>query len=216
MIANKCYNSSLEYDLIKSPWSDHYKTTRNKVPNETVIYAEKKFRGQITKSALDIGSGTGCDSVYLLENGFSVKALDQDINAMEILKSKLNDNYQDKVTFEHTLIQNYAIGINSFDLINASFSLPFCSKADFKIVWKSIYMGLKNNGIFAGHLYGVNDDWSVIPGMSFVTNEEVDDLLIGYSPEYYIEIDEDGKIADGTIKHWHLFNLVLRKTCCQQ
>jgi hypothetical protein len=47
--------------------------------------------------------------------------------------------------------------------------------------------------------------------MSFVTNEELDDLISGYKPEYYIEIDEDGRIADGSVKHWHLFNLVLRK-----
>lgn len=89
--------------------------------------------------------------------------------------------------------------------------MPFCSKKDFQIVWKNIYNGLKPNGIFSGQLFGVNDDWSGILNMSFVTNEEVDDLIIGYSPEYYIELDEDGRIADGTVKHWHLFNLVLRK-----
>lgn len=146
-----------------------------------------------------------------MENGFSVKALDQDHNAIEILKQKISNNYQDKVTYEHTVIQNFKIGCNEFDLINASFSLPFCCKADFKFIWESIHRGLKSNGRFAGQLFGVNDDWSVIPEMSFFTNEEVDDLLQGFIPEYYKEIDEDGKIADGSIKHWHMFNLVLRK-----
>ena len=211
MIITIILSNILEYNLIKSPWSDYYKTTLNKEPNKTVIYAVKQFREQINKTALDIGSGTGCDSVYLLENGFCVKALDQDINAIEILKNKIRNLYQNKVTYEHTLIQNYDIGVNTYDLINASFSLPFCNKSDFVNIWKNIYKGLKSNGIFSGQVFGVNDDWSNISDMSFVTNEEVDDLLIGYNPEYYIEIDEDGKIADGTIKHWHLFNLVIRK-----
>lgn len=176
-----------------------------------MIFAEKIFRNQMKKSALDIGSGTGCDSLYLLEHGFSVKALDQDCNAIEILKHKIGTSYRETVTYEHTSIQNYKIDSNSFDLINASFSLPFCCKADFKSIWESIHKGLKSNGRFSGQLFGVNDDWSVIPEMSFFTNEEIDDLLQGYTPEYYKEIDEDGKIADGTIKHWHLFNLVLKK-----
>jgi SAM-dependent methyltransferase len=211
LLINNILSSILEFILIKSPWSDYYTTTLNKEPNKTVVYAVKLLKKQTNKTALDIGSGTGCDSVYLLENGFSVKALDQDLNAIEILKNKTKDLYQDKTTFEHTLIQNFDIGINTYDLINASFSLPFCNKSDFTNVWKCIFHGLKNNGVFAGQLFGSNDDWSTISDMSFVTNEEVDDLLIGYNPEYYIEIDEDGKIADGTIKHWHLFNLVIRK-----
>jgi SAM-dependent methyltransferase len=211
LIINSILVNILEFNLIKSPWSDYYKTTLNKEPNTTVVYAVKQFREQTNKTALDIGSGTGCDSIYLLENGFHVKALDQDINANEILKNKLKNMYKDKVSFEHTSIQNYAIGVNTYDLINASFSLPFCNKVDFTKTWKCIYQGLKKNGIFSGQLFGVNDDWSTISDMSFVTNEEVDDLLIGYNPEYYIEIDEDGKIADGSVKHWHLFNLVLRK-----
>ena len=123
-----------EHNLTKSPWSGYDKTTLKKAPNDTTIFAEKTFRNQITKSALDIGCGTGCDALYLLENGFNVKALDQDHNAIEILKQKIGKNYHDKDTYENTSIQNFKIDSNAFDLINASFSLPFCSKADFKII----------------------------------------------------------------------------------
>ena len=201
----------MEYNLINSPWSEYYKTTIDKEANETVGFAEKLFKNKTNKTALDIGSGTGCDSLYLLEHGFDVKALDSDINAMTILKGKIPEKYTNKITYENTLIQNYKICNNSFDLINASFLLPFCSEKDFETVWINIYNGLKKNGIFAGQLFGINDEWSEILDMSFVTNEEIDELIIGYNPEYYIEIDEDGKIADGSVKHWHLFNLVLRK-----
>jgi SAM-dependent methyltransferase len=202
---------NLEINLIKSPWSEYFKTTIEKEPNETVVFAEKLFRNSISRCALDIGSGTGCDSLYLLEHGFEVKALDSDINAIAILKKKIKNRYRNKVTFENALIQNYGIGNSSYDLINASFSLPFCNKIDFQNVWINIFKGLKTNGIFSGQLFGVNDDWSGIKDMSFVTNEELDDLISGYKPEYYIEIDEDGRIADGSVKHWHLFNIVLRK-----
>ena len=195
----------------KSPWSDCYQNTISKEPNETVIFAEKKFKDKTGKRALDIGSGTGCDSLYLLEQGFSVTALDQEDCALEILRIKTPKKFANKLTLVHAKIQNYTIADNSFDLINAAFSLPFCGKIDFLNVWEKIYKGLTPGGLFSGQLFGVNDDWSGIADMSFVTNEEVDDLIKGYSPEYYIEVDEDGRIADGSVKHWQFFNLVLKK-----
>jgi tellurite methyltransferase len=194
-----------------SPWSGYYNDTIDKEPNKTAVFAEKGFSRIVEKYALDIGSGTGCDSVYLLERGFHVTSLDQETAGLKILRNRAGPKHSDMLTLVHARMQNYPILPDSYDLINASFSLPFCAKDDFKIVWKNIFQGLKKNGVFAGQLFGFRDAWYGLPEMSFVTNEEVDALMDGYSPEYYVEIDEDGRIADGSVKHWHLFNIVLRK-----
>lgn len=195
-----------------SPWSEYYKNTVDKEPDKTLVFAENLIKDKKNKLALDIGSGTGSDSIYLLEKGFKVIALDQEKNALDILKSKSLRKYRHKLILEENLIQNYKIENNTYDLINASYSLPFCNKSDFLKVWKNIQKGLKSNGLFSGQIFGTSDDWSDIKDMSFFTNEEVDDLIIDYIPEYYVEVDEKGLIADGSEKHWHLFNIVLRKS----
>jgi len=197
--------------MIKSPWSNYYKHTIDKKPNQTLMIAEKMVNDSPDRVALDIGSGTGSDSLYLLDHGFEVVALDQEQNAMKILKSRVLKAHAKKLRLENVLIQNFIIENDRFDLINASYSLPFCPEHDFPMIWRNIYKGLKPGGLFSVQLFGVNDDWSGLKEMSFFTNEEIDDLMGGYIPEYYYEIDEDGRIADGSEKHWHLFDLVLRK-----
>ncbi|MGL1891835.1 MAG: class I SAM-dependent methyltransferase [Spirochaetaceae bacterium] len=195
----------------KSPWSDYFKNTIDKEPNETLVFAAKLIKDQPNKCALDIGSGTGSDALHLLEQGFKVTALDQEKNSIDIIKNKVSKKLKKSLTLEHTFMQNFTITNNSYNLINATFSLPFCKKSDFIKIWDDIYKGLKSNGVFSGQIFGENDDWANIQEMSFFTNEEIDDLIVNYIPEYYKEVDEKGLIADGSEKHWHLFNIVLRK-----
>ncbi|OQY40263.1 MAG: hypothetical protein B6229_02155 [Spirochaetaceae bacterium 4572_7] len=195
----------------ESQWSDYYKNTIDKEPNETLVFAANLIKDQPNKHALDIGSGTGSDTIYLLDQGFKVIALDQEKNALDIIKNRTSKKQRKNLTLEHRFMQNYTIANNTYNLINATFSLPFCTKPDFIKIWDNIYKGLKSNGVFSGQIFGTNDDWASIPEMSFFTNEEIDDLIMQYTPEYYIEVDEKGLIADGSEKHWHMFNIVLRK-----
>lgn len=195
----------------KSPWSDYYQNTIDKEPNETLVFAAKLIKDQKDKLALDIGSGTGSDALHLLEHDFKVTALDQEQNALDILKNRTSKKQRKNLTLEHSFMQNYTITKNKYNLINATFTLPFCTKTDFLKIWDNIYNGLKEGGVFSGQIFGINDDWAEMKDMSFFTNEEIDDLILQYIPEYYIEVDEKGLIADGSEKHWHLFNIVLKK-----
>lgn len=195
----------------KSPWSEYYKNTIDKSANETLMFAAGLLKNNSKKYALDIGAGTGSDSIYLLDHGFKVIALDQELNSLDIIKNKTTKKQRKELTLENGFMENYVIENNTFDLINATFSLPFCTKTNFLKLWDNIYKGLKSNGVFSGQIFGTNDDWASNEDMSFFTNEEIDDLIMQYTPEYYVEVDEKGLIADGTEKHWHLFNVVLRK-----
>ncbi len=195
----------------KSPWSDYYQDTIDKEANETLVFAANLIKDQTNKLALDIGSGTGGDTIHLLEQGFKVVALDQEKNSLDIIKNRTTKKQRKDLTLEQAFMQNYSIPENSYNLINATFSLPFCSKPDFLRIWDNIYRGLKSNGVFSGQIFGINDDWVGMEDMSFFTSEEVFDLIMQYTPEYFVEVDEKGLIADGSKKHWHLFNIVLRK-----
>jgi tellurite methyltransferase len=197
--------------MIDSPWSNYYKNTLHKEPNKTAIIARKQFEITKDKIVLDIGSGTGCDSFYFLENGFTVFALDQEINALNILKDKVQGKTDIHIKYILSQIQEYDIVDNSFDLINASYSLPFMPKNQLMDVWQNIYNGIMVNGILSCQLFGIHDDWANNAEMTFLSNTEVKEMCKKYRVIYFEELDEDGLIADKSAKHWHLFDLVLSK-----
>jgi tellurite methyltransferase len=198
-------------NMIDSPWSSYYKNTLLKEPNKTAIIACKQFINTVEKTVLDIGSGTGCDSMYFLENGFTVFALDQETNALDILQEKIKGNTNFNINFIHSQIQEYIIPNNTFDIINASYSLPFMPKKQLMIVWQKIYDGLKINGILSCQLFGIHDDWAKNTEMAFLSIGVVKRICKNYEIVHFEELDADGLIADKSAKHWHLFDLVLKK-----
>ena len=47
--------------------------------------------------------------------------------------------------------------------------------------------------------------------MTFLSRPEVDGLLDSLEVERLVEVEEDGRTAVGTPKHWHLFHVVARR-----
>ena len=98
----------------------------------------------------------------------------------------------------------------SCDLVNASFSLPFCPPDRFDAVWRRIVDSIRPGGRFAGQLFGDRDEWAG-SGISVQTRAELDELLRPFDVERLEEVDEDGSTITGRPKHWHLFHVVARK-----
>ena len=95
------------------------------------------------------------------------------------------------------------------DLVNASYSLPFCARFD--ELWERIGAALRPGGRFSGQLFGDRDGWAPDPGITFLTRTEVEELLGAYDVERLDEVEEDSKTALGNPKHWHLFHIVVRR-----
>ena len=97
------------------------------------------------------------------------------------------------------------------DLVNSSFSLPFCPPSAFEATWERILQSLRPGGRFCGQFFGVNDEWAPAADMTFLSRSEVDGLLDSLEVERLVEVEEDGRTAVGTPKHWHLFHVVARR-----
>lgn len=71
---------------------------------------------------------------------------------------------------------------------------------------------IRHDGIFVGQLFGIHDQWNV-PGrpMTFLTREQVLELLRGLEIIELDEDDVDGHVANGSPKHWHVFHVIARK-----
>ena len=97
------------------------------------------------------------------------------------------------------------------DLVNSSFALPFCRPDAFPAVWRRIVGSLRSGGRFCGQLFGDRDGWSGEDDMTFLSRASLDELLDGLKVERLDEVEEDGQTAIGRAKHWHLYQVVVRK-----
>ena len=78
---------------------------------------------------------------------------------------------------------------------------------------KRLIAALKPGGVMDMTLFGPRDEWNA-PGTkhTFVTKDELPQLLAPLEIVYLGEEDSDGQTADGTPKHWHVFSLIARRS----
>ena len=195
-------------DIFSKPskdWSEYYEITKAKPPSKLLVNALEYVVNK--GKAIDIGAGALKDTRYLLEQGFEVIAIDRS-PLMEKEAKALEKNKMEAFT---TSFENFAFPENEYDIASAMFSLPFTEPAHFDTVFGNIKKSLKKGGIFCGQFFGINDEWSKNPKMTFHTEVQAKELLNGLEILSFKEVEEDGTTANGTPKHWHIFHIIAKK-----
>ncbi|MDR9404055.1 MAG: class I SAM-dependent methyltransferase [Halothece sp. Uz-M2-17] len=190
----------------KRDWKNYYKAIEDRPPRKTILTALANF--EKPGFAIDLGCGTGRDTVEILRQGWRVLAIDKEAEAIAKLKSKFYSNKQLIVqvsSFEELQI------IPPVDLINASFCLPFCSPDFFPTLWNNIFNSLRNGGRFCGHLFGDRDSWKEGGLIHCQTRSQVETLLNRYNIELLEEEEHPGKTPLGEDRYWHVFHIVAKK-----
>jgi tellurite methyltransferase len=184
-------------------WADFYKVTKDNphwplLEKAVLLHGHKGY-------ALDLGCGAGRDTRYLLAQGWSVKAVDNDPNAIALLAELA----QDKLQVVQSSFADYAFEYEAYDLISAQFSLPFTPRASFNRVFTHLKQALKAGGIFTGQFFGIHDEWNIPKNdMTFLTREQVEELLNDMKVMEFMEEDKMGNTAAGVMKHWHVFHVI--------
>ncbi len=187
-------------------WSKYYENTKALKPSRFLTEAFKSFDPK-PGSAIDLGCGAGRDTRYLLEKGFEVKAVDKDPIAKEYLDLL---PYQHRLKFICADYEDFAFG--RYDLVNAHYALPFTEKDRFDNVMSKVIGSIKPNGLFVGQLFGINDEWNTPDAkMTFCDRKDVDKIFSNFKVMEISEVDEDGAMANGSPKHWHVFNIIAQK-----
>jgi SAM-dependent methyltransferase len=197
---------------VSSDWSRFYDAAGNE-PRETLLDALARFDAEDPshRFAVDLGCGTGRDTVELLRRGWSVLAVDGQPEAIERLRARRDLPAAAAEQLEMRVASFEDVALPPADLVNSSFALPFCRPEAFPSLWQRIVDALGAGGRFCGQLFGDRDGWSGEDDMTFLTRDELDALLAPFEPERLDEVEEDGKTAVGDAKHWHLFHVVARK-----
>ena len=187
-------------------WEKFYMHTRQRPAWPRMIRAVSFVTRR--ERALDLGCGAGRDTRYLLEQGFQVTAVDADANAMAILATFP----QERLLAVQSSFVDFVF--ESYDLINAHYSLPFLAREQFYIVFGKVHEALNPEGIFVGQFFGIHDQWNTperAAAMTFLSREEAMQALEGLDVIEFDEEDIDSVVADGSPKHWHVFHIIARK-----
>jgi len=190
-----------------SNWTSYYAATAGGGPRDTLLRG-LTFWSAPPAAALDLGCGTGRDTLALLERGWQVLAVDAEPAALSELRRQVPATLDARLDTRQARFEAFELA--GYDLINSSFALPFCEPACFAELWERLTAATRPGGLFCGQLFGERDSWAR-KGVTVVNVAELQRLLQPWEVLHHREEEEDGRTPVGQPKHWHIHHLVLRR-----
>lgn len=192
------------FDETWKPWGRYLRVAGDD-PRPTLLDALDRFPAP--GLAIDLGAGSGRDTAELLRRGWRVIAIDREQEAIDRLHALTGP---DSARLQSVRARFEEAEWPDCDLVNASFSLPFCPPAAFASLWARIVDSIRPGGRFCGQLFGRRDEWAR-SGVVAVSDVELAELMRPFEIERCDELESDGTTVVGKPKHWHVYHLVARK-----
>lgn len=128
---------------MESNKEEYYNITKNLKPHLNVI---KFLNLNIPpKKAVDLGCGSGRDTIALLKNNWNVLSIDRE-NTEPFIRNQLTKRELANFRFKQCLFGEMMLP--KVNLIVANFSLPFSKKDLFNNIWKNITNSILDGRIF--------------------------------------------------------------------
>lgn len=207
----------LKYPCKLGEWGEFYQQSQNSTnPTQTLLIALENFEKEHRAPglAVDLGAGTGKETLYLLSKNWRVLAIDQEPESIKIISSRVPADYKARLETQLASFINMKLPDN-VDLMISN-SLPFCTPDEFTKVWQNIVDHLAIGGRFAGHFFGNKDVYAIrtlYPNLTTHTREQV---LALFKERFQVEFFENEEVMhptlDGTSEElWHAFYIVAKK-----
>lgn len=156
-------------------------------------------------NAIDLGCGSGNETVYMIKNGIRVLAIDRQLN-QDFILNRLSKDEKRLISFKESSFEN--IELPKTQLLTAFFSLPFCTPDNFDELWNKIYDSIENIGYFVGQLFGDRDAWNVVDSINTFSIYKVKEYLKKFK---IIKLEEVEYIRESDNKKWHYYNIIAQK-----
>ncbi len=139
-------------------FKDYWNETHKKFSSGKIVYDNwlddyKDVLNKCKTKVLDLGCGTGNDTLYLTEKGFGVIACDYSDVAIEKINKEFN-NIETKIV---DISKCLPFEDNSFDLIIADLSLHYFDENTTKNIMREIKRILTPNGYLIARVNSVED-----------------------------------------------------------
>lgn len=188
-------------------WKNFHKITNNKPPRKNIVHFISKYN--INGNAIDLGCGSGSDTIFLIKNNWNVLAIDSS-NVEEMIRNKLSGIEQERLRFEVQRFEN--LKLSKCDLLLSNNSLSFCDRNYFYKMWNEIYLNINENGYFVGNFFGIHDEWNTEKDKrTFFNKAKVLRLFDNFEILEFQEIEKNKPTAEGKMKHWHTFEVIAKK-----
>ena len=173
----------------KNHWDDIFKNSENTKTDSWLSEFIGKKSDAEKNVCLDIGCGSGSDSLFLSETGFEVVVVDISKNALfqNCSLNKIQINLENLLPFRQ----------NSFDLINASLSLHYFDLNLTQKIIDDVFNILKLKGKFYGRFNSVKDIKN-IPGKIAEVSENYFQTEQGFKTFF------DEKILKRIFRKWEI------------
>ena len=190
-------------DATWGPWSRYFRQAGLDA-RETLLAAADAFASP--GEAVDLGAGTGRDTLELLRRGWRVVAIEMERGGDRADRRARRRRPRPAGGARRPLRGDRVARRRPRE---RELRLPFCPPEAFPAVWTRIVDSLRPGGRFAGQFFGPNDDWART-GLLTWTRAEIESLLAPFEVEMLEEHDREGW-AFKKPKHWHVFHVVARK-----
>ncbi len=156
-------------------------------------------------NAIDLGCGSGNETVYMIKNGIKVLAIDRQLN-QDFILNRLSDNEKKMISFKESSFED--VELPNTKLLAAFFSIPFCNPNNFDELWTKIYNSIEDNGYFVGQLFGDRDAWNVVESINTFSIDKVKEYLKNYN---IIKLEEIEYVRESDNKKWHFYDIIAQK-----
>lgn len=197
-------------------WTEYRRRTKEKIPKKPLVKLLDKLE---PGKAIELGPGSGIDTLYLLEKGWQVLGVDSASGTEEDIRSLISTKNEEALanfSFINQSFEKLELEKEEYDLLVGFNSVFFCSPEKFNDFFETLTGSIKPQGYLLINLLGKKDDWNKTGSRykTFLEKEEILELLKDF------EIDEntikerefDSKTTISKIpKHWHTFFICAKK-----
>lgn len=156
-------------------------------------------------NAIDLGCGSGNETVYMVKNGINVLAIDRQLN-QDFILNRLSDSEKQLVSFKESSFED--VELPKTNLLTAFFSIPFCNPDNFDELWNKIYNSIEDNGYFVGQFLGDRDAWNAVDSINTFPIDKVKEYLKKY---IIIKLEEVEYVRKSDNKKWHFYDIIAQK-----
>jgi SAM-dependent methyltransferase len=191
--------------FMKSRWDNYVKKAQEQpIPVELASAVKLlKKRGL----ALDVGSGSGNFSKYLIDKRFMVEAIDIADSAIKSTKEKAGESL---IVLVQADLNTFPI-LGNYTLILAWRSIPFLKAGNDIVKYEEIKNALVGGGIFVFSVFGKEDDWAKNGTVCVTSVKKLKTIFKGFE---FLSINEKkyrGAGVSGKEKNWHFIQGIAQK-----
>lgn len=188
-------------------WTNYQNKTYGDDACKLIIDFLDKYK---VDSAIDLGCGSGNETVYMVKNGIKVLAIDRQLN-QDFILNRLSDSEKQLISFKESSFED--VELLKTKLLTAFFSIPFCNPNNFDELWTKIYNSIEDNGYFVGQLFGDRDAWNVVESINTFSIDKVKEYLKNYN---IIKLEEIEYVRESDNKKWHFYDIIAQKKVCDK